>query len=187
MDVQFTPNQQALVRQAIETERLRREEDALQEALSLWEERERARAELLASLDEAEASIERGQGRIITRESMCDLAEEVKHDLRERVAADKSAALVAHQVSKRAERDLKSIAYRRRKREYRDRRAAAASFFPGLTTRHLPGSGRGTRSHAASDSVRVRVRRWENCTTVYRALWPDSSRVATAASRRARD
>jgi Arc/MetJ-type ribon-helix-helix transcriptional regulator len=47
------------VREAIESGRLRREEDAVQEALSLWEERERLRAELLAGVDEAEASLAR--------------------------------------------------------------------------------------------------------------------------------
>ncbi|HYW39660.1 MAG TPA: hypothetical protein VE957_16235 [Terriglobales bacterium] len=39
------PDQKAFVRQAIESGRLHREEDAGQEALSLWEERERTRAE----------------------------------------------------------------------------------------------------------------------------------------------
>ncbi len=47
------------MREAIESGRLRREEDAVQEALSLWEERERLRAELLAGVDEAEASLAR--------------------------------------------------------------------------------------------------------------------------------
>jgi putative addiction module CopG family antidote len=92
MDIQLTPDQQALVRQAIESGRLHNEGDVIQEALSLWEERERARAELIASLDEAEASIDRGEGRIITWESMRELAEEVKRDMRERLAADKSVA-----------------------------------------------------------------------------------------------
>ena len=44
MEVHLTPDQKAFVRQAIESGRLHREEDAVQEALSLWEERERARA-----------------------------------------------------------------------------------------------------------------------------------------------
>ncbi len=91
MDVQLTPNQQALVRQAIASGRLQSEGAVIQEALSLWEERERARAELIASLDEAEVSIERGEGRIITRESMRELAEDVKRDLRVRLAAENAA------------------------------------------------------------------------------------------------
>jgi putative addiction module CopG family antidote len=43
MKVELTPDQQAFVRQAIESGRLRGEEDAVREALSLWEERERRR------------------------------------------------------------------------------------------------------------------------------------------------
>jgi hypothetical protein len=50
---------------------------------------------LVASLDEAEASIDRGEGRIITQESMRDLAAEVKRDLHERLTADKSAISTA--------------------------------------------------------------------------------------------
>ena len=38
----------------------------MQEALSLWEERERSRAEILTAVDVAEASIERCEGRTIT-------------------------------------------------------------------------------------------------------------------------
>jgi len=88
MEVQFTPDQRAFVRQAIESGRLRREEDAVKEALSLWEERERTRAEILAAVDEAEASVARGEGRIITQESMRALAEDMKRRGRARLAAE---------------------------------------------------------------------------------------------------
>lgn len=53
MEVNFTPDQKAFIRQAIESGRLHREEDAVQEALSLWEERERTRAEILTAVDVA--------------------------------------------------------------------------------------------------------------------------------------
>jgi hypothetical protein len=66
MEVQLTPDQRPFVRQAIESERLRREEDAAREALFLWEERERSRAEILAAVHEAEAYPARGEGRAIT-------------------------------------------------------------------------------------------------------------------------
>ena len=65
MEVHLTPDQQAFVRQAIESGRLQREEDAVKEALSLWEERERRRLEILAAVDRAEASLARGEGRSI--------------------------------------------------------------------------------------------------------------------------
>jgi putative addiction module CopG family antidote len=88
MEVQLTPDQQAFVRQAIESGRLHRAEDALKEALSLWEERERTRAEILAAVDEAEDSLARGEGRIITQDSMRELAGQVKQRGRARLAAE---------------------------------------------------------------------------------------------------
>lgn len=90
MEVQFTDDQKAFVRQAISTGRYAREEDVVQEALSLWEERERTRAEILAQVDLAEASLARGEGRIITQESMRELAEDVKQRGRARLAAEQS-------------------------------------------------------------------------------------------------
>jgi putative addiction module CopG family antidote len=88
MEVQLTPDQKAFVRQAIESGRLAREEDAVKEALSLWEERERRRLEILAAVDEAEASLARGEGRTITQESMRELAENVKQRGRARLVAE---------------------------------------------------------------------------------------------------
>jgi len=78
MEVHLTPDQKAFVRQAIESGRFQREEDGVKEALSLWEERERTRAEVLIAVDEAEASLARGEGRAITQESMHERAEDVK-------------------------------------------------------------------------------------------------------------
>ena len=78
MDVSLTPDQKAFVRQAIESGRIRCEEDAVREALALWEERERTRAEILALVDTAEASLARGEGRPITQQSMRDLSQEVR-------------------------------------------------------------------------------------------------------------
>jgi hypothetical protein len=49
--------QQGFLRQALESGRLRREEDALKEVLALWGERVRTRAEILAAVVEAEASL----------------------------------------------------------------------------------------------------------------------------------
>jgi len=88
MDVQLTPDQMAFVRRAIESGRLQSEEDVVQEALALWEQRERQRAEFLASLDEAEASLARGEGREVTKDSMQGLASEVKERARARLLAE---------------------------------------------------------------------------------------------------
>ncbi len=93
MEVTLSPDQKAFVRQAIESGRLHHEEDAVLEALSLWEERERTRAELLAAVEVADASLARGEGRIITEQSMRELASEVKQRGRARLAAGQTASL----------------------------------------------------------------------------------------------
>jgi putative addiction module CopG family antidote len=78
MEVNLTPDQKAFIRQAIESGRLHQEEEAVREALSLWEERERKRAEFVATIEDAKVSTGRGEGRVITQQSMQELAEEVK-------------------------------------------------------------------------------------------------------------
>jgi hypothetical protein len=57
-------------------------------ALALWEERERQRAAFLLTLDDAKASLARAEGRVITQESMRQLAEEVKERGRTRLLAE---------------------------------------------------------------------------------------------------
>jgi Arc/MetJ-type ribon-helix-helix transcriptional regulator len=91
MELNLTPGQQALVRQAIASGRLHDEQQAVQEALALWEDRELARATLIASLDEAEASIDRGEGIEMTPASLRELAEDVKQRGRARLAAKQPA------------------------------------------------------------------------------------------------
>ena len=88
MEIQLSPEQQAFVRQNVESGRLQRPEEAAQEAFSLWAERERSRAEILAQLDIAEAQLARGECRPVTKESMQQLAEEVMKRGRARLAAD---------------------------------------------------------------------------------------------------
>jgi Arc/MetJ-type ribon-helix-helix transcriptional regulator len=92
MDVQLTPDQQAFARRAIENGRLRSEQDAVVEALALWEERERQRAEFLLTLRDAQASLERGEGRVITPDSVRQIAREVKERGRARLLAELTAS-----------------------------------------------------------------------------------------------
>ena len=92
METQLTVDQKALARRAIETGRLHSEEEAVQEALALWEERERGRVEFLATLDEARASLARGEGRAITPESMQEHAAEVRDRGRARLIAELAGA-----------------------------------------------------------------------------------------------
>lgn len=91
MEVQLTPDQQLFVRRAIESGRLASEEAAIQEALALWEERERQRAEFLLSLDDARASIGRGEGRVLNEDSVRQIAAEIKERGRARLLAELTA------------------------------------------------------------------------------------------------
>lgn len=88
MEIELTSDQRAFVRHAMETGRLASEESAVHEALALWEERERSRMEYLASLDSALASLARGEGRVITEESMRELSAEVRARGRARLLAE---------------------------------------------------------------------------------------------------
>jgi putative addiction module CopG family antidote len=90
MEISLTPDQQAFVRQAIESGRLHDENEAVQEALALWEERERRRIELIASIEAARASHAEGKGRPLTADAMRELAGEVKQRGRARLAAEQS-------------------------------------------------------------------------------------------------
>ena len=88
MHVELTPDQRAFVQKAIESGRFTREEEAIEEAMALWERRERRRLEIVSMVDEAEASLARGEGRAITEQSMKALAEEVKARGRRRLASE---------------------------------------------------------------------------------------------------
>jgi putative addiction module CopG family antidote len=88
VEVDLTADQREFIRQTIETGKFHRAEDAVREALLLWEERERRRAEILAAVDTAEASLSRGEGRAVTQQSMRELASEVKQRGRLRLDAE---------------------------------------------------------------------------------------------------
>jgi Arc/MetJ-type ribon-helix-helix transcriptional regulator len=91
MEVHLTPDQEAFICLAIETGRLQCKADAVREAMSLWEERERRRLEILAAVDRAEASIERGEGRrITTHEEVTELAADIERRGLARLAAERN-------------------------------------------------------------------------------------------------
>jgi putative addiction module CopG family antidote len=91
MEVQLSEDQAAFVRQAIKDGRFLREEDALREALLLWEKQERRRAEIMAALDETEASFASGEGRILkTHADVVQLSSEIKQRGLARLAAEKN-------------------------------------------------------------------------------------------------
>lgn len=89
MDVKLTPGQEAFIREAMQSGRLQREEDAVKEALSLWEDRERRRIEIMAAVAKAEASFARGEGRRVkTPDEAHELADDVKRRGMARLAAE---------------------------------------------------------------------------------------------------
>jgi len=91
MEVQLTDDQKAFVRQGIDSGRYSREEDALREALSLWEGRERRRAEILAAVDQAEASLHAEKARkVMTREEAAQLADGIKRRGLARLSAEEN-------------------------------------------------------------------------------------------------
>ena len=92
-DFAIDSEKQALIRQAIASGRLHTPEEAAKEAWELWAERERRRAEILAAVDEAEASLARGEGRrIATREEMAQFADEIKQRGLARLSAEQNIA-----------------------------------------------------------------------------------------------
>jgi Arc/MetJ-type ribon-helix-helix transcriptional regulator len=88
MEVNLTPDQKAFMRHAIESGRLRDEREAVQEALALWEERERTRLELIISVESAKAAHARGEGRPLTEDSMRELSSDVKARGRARLSVE---------------------------------------------------------------------------------------------------
>jgi Arc/MetJ-type ribon-helix-helix transcriptional regulator len=92
MEVQLTPDQLAFARRAVEAGRLKSEESAVEEALALWEERERRRVELQASIEDSRAALARGEGRTVTEQSVRELASEVKERGRSRLLAELAQA-----------------------------------------------------------------------------------------------
>jgi putative addiction module CopG family antidote len=83
MQVELTPAQASFVDIGIQEGRFRNSEEAIREALAQWEKRERARVELLASLDSAEQALNAGEGEEYTLDSLSSLV----HSVQERGAA----------------------------------------------------------------------------------------------------
>ena len=92
MEVHLTPDQQVLVGDAIASGRLQRPEEAMQQALLLWEERERRRLEILAAVELSKASLARGEGRIVTtREESDHLISDITRRGMARLAAERQS------------------------------------------------------------------------------------------------
>jgi Arc/MetJ-type ribon-helix-helix transcriptional regulator len=92
MEVRFTPDQQALVSDAIASGRLHGPEEAMQQALLLWEDRERRRLEILAAVELSKASLARREGRTVTTNEESDqLVRDITRRGMARFAAEQSS------------------------------------------------------------------------------------------------
>jgi putative addiction module CopG family antidote len=78
MQVELTPAQSSFIDLGIQEGRFRDSEEAVMRALALWEKQERARIELLASIDLAEESLDAGEGENYTDETLHELVDSVR-------------------------------------------------------------------------------------------------------------
>jgi len=91
MEVRPTPAQEQFIQLAIEAGRLGSPEAAAREAMALWEERERRRLQILAAIDEADASLARGEGIPLTEESLDAFVDDIKRRGRDRLGKEREA------------------------------------------------------------------------------------------------
>jgi predicted transcriptional regulator len=93
MEIRLPPDQEAHLA-ALAASVGRSADEIVQEAVALFPERENARAlaEFRGSLDKAEASLAQGNGRVITQQSMRELAEEVHQRGLARLAAEQKTS-----------------------------------------------------------------------------------------------
>jgi putative addiction module CopG family antidote len=77
MEITLTPEQESLIQHEIENGRLKSAEEAVQQALSVWEERRRDLIELIAALDESEEDFKAGRYLECTPESLPGIKAEI--------------------------------------------------------------------------------------------------------------
>jgi Arc/MetJ-type ribon-helix-helix transcriptional regulator len=82
MEIHLTPDQEAFVREAVASGRVQRAEEAVEQAMLLWERRERSRLEILAALDASELDLREGRFTEYSKESLPKLADELKQEAR---------------------------------------------------------------------------------------------------------
>ena len=83
MEVTLTPTQEVLIQRAIELWRYRSAEEAVQDAMSRWEERERQRIDLTTDIGRAEMDLKSGYYTDYTDDTLPLLAEELKREARQ--------------------------------------------------------------------------------------------------------
>jgi len=86
MEIELTPEQDSFIHLGIEQGRFRHVEDAVKDALALWEKRERARIELLAAIDAGEDSFEGNESVLESDEAISEWMEGLKREARSGLA-----------------------------------------------------------------------------------------------------
>jgi len=87
MQITLTPEQESLIQYGIESGRIKSAEDAVQQALDYWVERQRNLIELLMALDEAEEDFRSGNFVECDADDLGGLAEEIKQSVRNKASA----------------------------------------------------------------------------------------------------
>lgn len=87
MDIELTPEQDSLVSLVIEQGRLEHREDAVRDAMVLWERRERARIELLAELEAGDSRPEEEDIILDSDEATAAFFEDIKQRGRAKLTA----------------------------------------------------------------------------------------------------
>jgi len=77
MEITLTPDQEAIIEHEIRNGRLQRPEEAVEQALSQWEERRRDLIDLIAALDEAEEDFRTGRYVECTEETLPQIKAEI--------------------------------------------------------------------------------------------------------------
>jgi len=91
MEVVLTPSQEELVEQAVKEGRVASREDALRRGMALWEREESMRRDMLLSLAEADAELDRGEyTEVSTREELHEFMNGVIERGKRRLAARKN-------------------------------------------------------------------------------------------------
>jgi Arc/MetJ-type ribon-helix-helix transcriptional regulator len=86
MEIVLTPELEALIQHEIENGRLNRPEEAVQQALSQWEERRRDLIDLIAALNAGDADLEAGRYTEYDDQGLREVGEQIKREGRQRLA-----------------------------------------------------------------------------------------------------
>lgn len=78
MEIELTPEQNSFIQLGVREGRFRDEKEAVRQAMAFWEERERRRLELIAAIEEGEASFGEDDIVLETEEDFRNLAEDIK-------------------------------------------------------------------------------------------------------------